>query len=101
MLEISKSLRDEEAKIVAGEILFLRDCPEAYGGWDTLRWMAHNGARKVNFCQPVFRLFAALSKRKGLPLFWKQGVGKQYEERTLVVYDEPSLILVVRRPSAR
>ena len=93
------SLRDEEEKVVGGEILFLRDSPPSYAGWDTLRWMAHNGARKVNFCQPVFRLSTASSKRKGLPLFWKQG-GKHYEERSLIVYDEPNLILIVRRPKS-
>ena len=94
---IQSSLRVEEDKIVGGEILFQRDAPPAYGGWDTLRWMSYNGARKVNFRQSVFKLEDG--KRKGLPLFWKSG-NKHYVERALIVYDEPSLMMIVRRPTS-
>lgn len=92
---VQTSLRVEEDKIVGGEILFQRDAPPAYGGWDTLRWMSYNGARKVNFRQLVYKLEDG--KRKGLPLFWKSG-NKHYVERSLVVYDEPNLMMIVRRP---
>jgi hypothetical protein len=37
-------------------------------------------------------------KRSLLPVFWKTG-GKRYEHRALAVYEDPSLILVLRRPS--
>lgn len=94
-----QSLRDEEEKVVEGEVLFLRDSPPAYGGWDTLRWMSYNGARKVNFSQPVYRLESGIKKRKGLPMFWKTG-GSHYENRSMIVYDEPNLILIVRRPGS-
>lgn len=95
---VSMSLRDDEEKGVGGEILFLRDSTSTYAGWDTLRWMSHNGVRKINFCQQVYRIIDGAKKRKGLPLFWKTG-GKYYEERAMIVYDEPSLILIVRRPA--
>ena len=98
--EQQKSLREEEDKVVGGEILFLRDVHlPAYGGWDTLRWMSYNGARKVNFCQPVYRLEDGIKKKKSVPIFWKTG-GKHYLERALIVYDEPSLMLIVRRPTS-
>jgi tetratricopeptide (TPR) repeat protein len=97
---VQKSLREEEDRVVGGEILFLRDAHlPAYGGWDTLRWMSYNGARKVNFCQPVFRLEDGIKKKKSLPVFWKTG-GKHYLERSLIVYDEPSLMMIVRRPTS-
>jgi tetratricopeptide (TPR) repeat protein len=96
---VQSTLRFEEDKIVGGEILFLRDTLSipAYCGWDTLRWMAYNGARKVNFCQIVYKLEDG--KRKGLPLFWKTG-NKNYVERALIVYDEPCLMMIVRRPTS-
>ena len=90
------SLRTEEDRMIGGDILFLRNSPPAYQGWDTLRWMAHNGARKVNTRQTVYRY--KRSERRGLPLFWKQN--KQYDERSLIIYEQPSLMLVVRRPDS-
>ena len=95
--KVQTSLRIEEDKIVGGEILFQRDAPPAYGGWDTLRWMSYNGARKVNFCQLVYKLEDG--KRKGLPLFWKSG-NKHYVERALIAYDEPNLMMIVGRPTS-
>ena len=93
------SLRDEEQHMVGGEILFPRSVsPLAFGGWDNLRWMSYSGARKIQHCQDIERL--VMSEKKGLNLF---GLGatasESYVRRKLVIYQEPTLILLLRPPN--
>lgn len=93
------SLRDEEDKVVGAEILFLRDPPRSYHGWDTLRWMSYSGARKVKSLHNVYRRWENETKPNGISMFWKTGREQRYEERALIIYEEPSLFLLVRRPA--
>ena len=86
------SLRDQELNAIGAEIMFERKPKAAYNGWDNLRWMSYSGVRKISFCEPLYRFVAG---RK--TLFWS---GDQYLDRTLAIYEEPNLILVLRRPSS-
>lgn len=85
------SLRDEELQVIGAEIMFERNPNAAYNGWDNLRWMSYSGVRKVKFCEPMYRFVAG---RK--TLFWS---GDQYLDRIVAIYEEPNLILVLRRPN--
>jgi len=86
---------DDEERALGGEVLFERTSPAAYSGWDNLRWLSYSGVRKVRFCQPCYRLVESETKQ----LFWSK-TGQSYVPRVLVVYDEPRLILVLRRPNS-
>lgn len=88
------TVRDEEERLVGGEILFERSSPAAYSGWDNLRWLSYSGVRKVRFCQPCYRLFENNSKQ----LFWSKAE-KTYQPRYLVIYEEPCVILILRKPT--
>ena len=97
--ESKLSLRDEEMNVVGAEILFPRTGSQlGFGGWDNLRWMSYAGARKIKHCLRVEKLL--VSDKKGLNLF---GFGTastdEYVPRKLVVYDDPSLILLLRTPN--
>jgi len=99
--ESNVSLREEEEQVLGAEILFPRTTSQlAFSGWDNLRWMAHAGARKVQHSLSVERLSAG--GKKGLNLF---GFGAnsihEYLRRKLVVYEEPSLILLLRSPNGQ
>ena len=92
--------RDEESRLLGGaEIMFERSNSDsnnrssmAFSGWDNLRWLSYAGIRKLQFCKPVSRFEAGRQS-----LFWS---GEQYlDHRLLAVYEEPRLILVLRRPS--
>jgi hypothetical protein len=95
--DIGLSLRDEEITALGGEVIFPRVESEfAFGGWDNLRWMAFAGIRKVQHCFFVERL--VIGEKKGLNIF---GFGSpaacdEYHPRKLVIYEEPSLILLLR-----
>lgn len=90
---VEGSLRDEEARVVHGEILFSRTVVDAYNGWDSLRWMSYSGVRKVQLYQSVFRF---VGKKKNL--FWT-ATGTGFAKRKLIIYEEPNVILVVRSPN--
>lgn len=93
--ETPASLREEEDRIVGGDILFERGSPACYNGWDNLRWLSYSGARKISLCQPCYRLIQSQSKT----LFWTKA-GSSYEPRMLAIYDDPFLVLILRRPSS-
>jgi Ankyrin repeats (3 copies) len=84
-----EDLREEEEKMVGGEIMFSRQPNRCYNGWDNLRWMAFSGTRKVRACDPVYRYFEG---RKSF--LWNK---EEYLPRILAVYQVPNLILVLRR----
>jgi hypothetical protein len=90
-----ESLREREERMVGGEILFLRrnGAPGTCCGWDSLRWLSYSGVRNVQFCQRVYRLVESEKKK----LFWAVNE-EQFLERSLVIYQEPPVILVLRRP---
>jgi hypothetical protein len=85
------SLRDEELKLIGAEIMFERKANPSYCGWDNLRWMSYAGVRKVNKCLLMSK---CVPGRK--TLFWS---ADQYAVRILAVYEEPSIILVLRAPT--
>jgi hypothetical protein len=97
--DMGLSLRDEEVTALGGEVIFPRSESEfAFGGWDNLRWMAFAGIRKVQHCFYVERL--VVGEKKGLNIF---GFGSpaacdEYHPRKLVIYEEPSLIMLLRPP---
>jgi tetratricopeptide (TPR) repeat protein len=95
----SEELHREEERILGGEILFSTNNPVEYGEWDTLKWMSYSGTRIVSSCQEVHRQYDGDKKRSLIPTFWKTG-GKRYESRALAIYDKPSLIMVLRRPTS-
>jgi hypothetical protein len=86
---VELSPRDEELKKIGGEVIFERKSNASYNGWDNLLWMSFNGIRQVRYCEPMSRLIPG---RKSL--FWS---GDEYLPRKLVVFDEPSVILVLRQ----
>mmetsp|Transcript_9210 Transcript_9210/g.14174 ORF Transcript_9210/g.14174 Transcript_9210/m.14174 type:complete len:979 (-) Transcript_9210:126-3062(-) len=87
------NLRDEEAKLLGGtEILFSRSDTKHYNGWDNLRYMAYSGARRLKYFEPVYRF---VEQPKSF-LAW--AAGEQYQERQLAIYEEPSIVLVLKRP---
>ncbi|CAJ1949424.1 unnamed protein product [Cylindrotheca closterium] len=87
------NLRDEESKVLNGaEILFSRSTKEQYNGWDNLRWMAYSGTRKLVFFETVYRYN---EKPKSFMNFL---AGEEYSARKLAVYEEPSVILLLRSP---
>jgi hypothetical protein len=88
----SLSLRDREEQMVGGEILFGSEANLSTGSWDNLRWMSYSGSRKIRFCQMVYRLLTPEKKN----MFWVTS-GRAYEKRGLAIYEEPRLILVLRR----
>ena len=90
----SESMRDQEEQMVGGEILFRRDAPATFCGWDNLRWMSYSGVRRLQFCQPVYRLVKSEKKA----LFWNTNE-EQFIPGGLLVYGEPRVILFVRRPN--
>jgi hypothetical protein len=81
-------LREEEARMIGGEIMFARSQSSAHSGWDNLRWMAYSGVRKVRACELVYRYFEG---RTGF--LWSKD---EFELRRLAVYDTPNVILVLR-----
>lgn len=81
-------LREEEARMVGGEIMFARTQSSAHSGWDNLRWMAYSGVRKVRACEIVYRYFEG---RTGF--LWSKD---EFELRKIAVYENPNLILVLR-----
>lgn len=81
-------LREEEARIIGGEIMFARNHSSAHSGWDNLRWMSYSGIRKVRACELVYRYFEG---RAGF--FWSKD---EFELRRLAVYETPNVILVLR-----
>lgn len=85
------SLRDEELKLIGAEIMFERKANPSYCGWDNLRWMSYAGVRKVSACLLMSK---CVPGRKSL--FWSSD---QYAVRILAVYEEPSIILVLRAPT--
>ena len=93
--EEQTSLRDEESKIVGAEIVFQRTANKNFNGWDNLRWMAYAGARKVVYCELVYRFVPGLPGLR--TIFWS---GDQYVTRKLAIYEEPSLILILRPPES-
>ena len=82
-------LRQEEESLIGGEVIFLRDPNLHYSGWDNLRWMAYSGVRKVRACEHVYRF---VEGRKGF--LWNT---EDYIPRILAVYENPNLILLLRR----
>lgn len=88
-----ESDRLQESRIVGGDVLF-NGSPPAYNGWDSLRWMSYSGARKLFKFIPVYRF----REKKQKTLFWSK-FEKEYVPRVLAIYDEPSVFLVLRRPS--
>ena len=90
----SLHLRSLEDRLIGGEILFERSSAPAYFGWDNLRWLSYSGIRKVSFSQYGYRYF----EKEKRQLFWSTDASS-YEERLLAIYDEPNLILVLRRPN--
>lgn len=93
---VELSLRDQEEQIIGGEVLFDPE-RDSSGGWDNLRWMSHAGIRKVRLCQAVYRLYEQ-SEKKGV--FWMSSTSvKSYAKRAVIIYDEPQLMLIVRRVS--
>jgi DNA-directed RNA polymerase subunit RPC12/RpoP len=94
----SLQLRGMEDRLIGGEILFERVSKPAYFNWDNLRWLSYSGARKVAFCQMGYRYFASQEKKL---MFWSATTTDTcYEARSLVIYNEPSLILILRRPKS-
>lgn len=87
-------LHTEEDRLIGGEVLFERSQPAAYSGWDNLRWLSYSGARKVRFCQPCFRLVETEKKK----LLWSK-IERSYHKRLLAIYEEPRLIMILRRPT--
>lgn len=96
---IRTTLWEDELKMVGGSILFNsdKDATMHFGEWDTLRWLACSGQRKVSFCQKVYRQFDYEKKRSLVPSFWKSD-RKRFENRALAIYQFPNLILILRRP---
>eukprot|EP00980_Cylindrotheca_fusiformis_P010792 scaffold2442_cov146-Cylindrotheca_fusiformis.AAC.7 len=91
----SINLRDEETKILQGaEILFSRNDNKHYNGWDNLRWMAYSGTRRLTYYESVYRL----AETPKSFLAWASG--EEYLGRKLAVYEEPSLILILRPPES-
>ena len=90
----SLQLRSLEDRLIAGEILFERSSAPAYFGWDNLRWLSYSGIRNVAFSQHGYRYFEKAKRQ----LFWSTDASS-YEERLLAIYDEPNLIMVLRRPN--
>jgi hypothetical protein len=88
-----EKIRLEESRIVGGDIVF-DGSRLAYSGWDSLRWMSYSGIRKIKLFQHVFRY----EEKSQKTLFWAT-VDKEYVPRVLAIYEEPSLILVLRRPT--
>ncbi len=88
------SPRDEEMNVIGGEILF-EDSSSAVplNGWDRLRWMSYSGIRKVRLCESVARL--ATSRKT---FFWATSSGDEYLHRKLAIYEEPPVMLLLRRP---
>lgn len=94
------SYREEEARIVGGELIF-DGSPAVYNGWDNLRWMSYSGVRRLKLFQHVFRF---QETQKKTALFWSK-VERGYVPRVLAVYelqagekDLDRLLLVLRRP---
>lgn len=85
--------RLEESRVVGGDVIF-DGSPPIYNGWDNLRWMSYSGVRRLKLFQPVFRF----RETKQTTLFWSK-VEKGYVPRVLAIYEEPSLLLVLRRPA--
>lgn len=85
-------VKDEEMREEGSEVLFLRDALPTYGGWDNLRWMSYSGIRKVNYCSQVYRMVDVERKN----LFWTT-TEEHFVERRLVIYEEPGVILLMRR----
>jgi hypothetical protein len=83
--------REEEARMLGGEIMFERKDDARYGGWDNLRWMAYSGDRKIVACEPAYRYFE--DDRKS----WFSGSGEQYCPRKIALYETPQLILILRQ----
>lgn len=89
------SSRDEEMNVIGGEILFEdSSSSSAHSDWDRLRWMSYSGIRKVRFCESVMRLF---SSKKAF--FWSSGGVDEYMHRKLAIYEEPPVMLLLRRPT--
>ena len=93
--EGATTLPNEEERMIGGEILFERNSPPNYCGWDNLQWLSYSGVRKVRCCQPCFRLLESEKKQ----VFWTSK-NISYLPRVLAIYNEPNLILVLRRPSS-
>jgi hypothetical protein len=89
------SNRLDERRTVGGDVLF-DGTSAVYMGWDNLRWMSYSGARKLRLFQPVYRLREVKQKT----LFWSK-VEKEYVPRVLVIYEEPNVFLVLRRPAGQ
>ena len=87
-----EAARLEESRLVGGEVIF-DGLPPVYNGWDSLRWMSYSGARQLKLFQHVFRY----QERTQKALFWTK-VDKEYAPRALAVYQEPNIIMVLRRP---
>jgi len=77
---------------IGGELLFRRDAPAAYSGWDNLRWLSYAGVRKLLFSESVCRRHDG---EKSMATFWK--AKEKFVDRQLVVFKEPSVILLLRR----
>ncbi|GKY98730.1 hypothetical protein MPSEU_000829300 [Mayamaea pseudoterrestris] len=87
----SLQMRGLEDRLIGGEILFI--APPSNFGWDNLRWLSYSGIRKVAFAQLGYRYFEKARKQ----LLWSTETSS-YQKRLLAIYDEPSLILILRRP---
>lgn len=94
LIDGSASLRLEEDRVVGGEILFLRPSPPSYSGWDNLRWLAFSGERKIRLFQHCYRLVE--NEKQGS--FWSRSSAPPYQPRHLAIYDEPRVVLVLRKP---
>ncbi len=88
---IEESLRDKEERMLGGEVIFTRTSPGC-DNWDTLRWMSYAGIRRLQFTHSVFRVTQSEKQN----LFWKSKQ-EDYCERHLLIYEEPAIILIVRR----
>ena len=93
------SLRDEEMHLLGAEVLFPRtSSPLAFSGWDNLRWMSHAGVRKIQHCMYVEKLSVGDKKSLSMFRFGATSSG-EFLPRKLVIYSEPSLILLLRSPN--
>lgn len=89
---VEESLRDLEERMLGGEVVFPRTSPLTCDNWDALRWMSYSGIRRLQFSQLVFRV----TQSEKVNLFWKTKE-ENYSERSLLIYEEPSIIVIVRR----
>mmetsp|Transcript_36776 Transcript_36776/g.89051 ORF Transcript_36776/g.89051 Transcript_36776/m.89051 type:complete len:1626 (-) Transcript_36776:2830-7707(-) len=84
--------REEEDRMLGGEVMFERKSDPKYAGWDNLRWLSLSGERKIASCEPVYRFFQGTHRTS-----WFGGSGDQYLPRKIALYENPQLILVLRQ----